>query len=105
MKPDPSQARVRELFDYDPYPSHMIKPLIRLKNVGNVKKGTRVGTFDISDMIYYVRVDRKRMSLHRLVWIWHNGPIPCNMDIRRVNTSFNTIAGLRMIKSLYDRGV
>lgn len=97
----PTQERVRSLFDYKD------GQLIAKQTHGQRKAGQRVGCLDTSPRKGYFRtsVDYKLHSVHRLIWIYHNGPIPPDKvidHIDRVRTN-NLISNLRMVTPLENR--
>lgn len=86
---DPLQQLIRDTFEY-----HYAGVLTWRKR----KRGTIAGTCDPDG---YVRVRMGRVShpLHRLVWIYHHGPIPHGhvVDHFDGNPKNNTIDNLRAV--------
>jgi hypothetical protein len=92
-KKDPTAARVREIFDYDPISGELIwKVATSSKNpVGSIA-GTIAGTG-----YRLVTVDSARFLAHRIVWLWNYGVMPPG-DIDHINRdkSDNRIENLRI---------
>jgi hypothetical protein len=91
----PTQQRLKEAFDYqDGY-------LIAKRSHGIRKAGQRVGTLDNGPRkgYYFTSVDGETYAVHRLVWVWHHGPIPPELvidHIDRIRTN-NRIENLRLV--------
>jgi len=83
--------RVHELFKY----SH--GEFIRIKTIGHVKKGITAGSLS-SDGYKYIGIDNKGYSVHRLVWLYHNGYMP-EFQIDHINRdrADNRIENLREV--------
>ena len=90
MKTELTQARVKELFSYDPE----IGKLIYKNSVGNhVKKDSIAGSLCPNGYIY-VGINRKRYKHHRLVFLYHKGylpPIVDHIDGDRVNDKIENL--------------
>jgi len=88
----PSQARLRELFDYDP------EGFLVWKSRG--KDGDRAGVYrldgDSLNYIYRINIKDREYEGGRLVWIWHRGDIPEGMNVHRRDWS-----GTCRIENLY----
>jgi hypothetical protein len=84
-----TQERVRELFDYSD------GNLIRRKSVqSRSMAGTVAGC--LSDRgRYIVSVDYRRYKLHRVIWLWHFGQLPEEIDHIDGNPSNNRIENMR----------
>jgi hypothetical protein len=92
-----SQERLHELFEYRE--DNISRPLVWKIRVSNrVKIGNVAGSFRKSDGYYRVKIDRQDYQLHRLVWIYHNGNIPDEMQVDHIdrNPSNNLIGNLRL---------
>ena len=83
-----TQARVRELFDYRADGS-----LLRKTSTGGQLAGSVVG----SKSGYYLitMVDRKFYKVHRIIFLWHHGWLPPEIDHIDLDKSNNRIANLR----------
>lgn len=86
----PTQARLRELFDYDS--GELYNKIARWRS----QKGKRVGGTHCTGI--HLSVDGVRCYAHQLIWIWHNGAIPARMCIYRINLNVfdNRIENLRL---------
>ena len=51
----------------------------------NKVKGKRAGGYSGKSGYRYVHTDEGRMTEHRAIWIYHNGPIPEGMEIDHIN--------------------
>ena len=87
-----TQARVRELFDYDPSRG----TLTRLSARGNRAAGSSAGTPNWSGHLY-VEIDRRTYAVHRVVWLYLYGAWPSS-QIDHINgkRDDNCIANLRL---------
>lgn len=88
---DPSQDRLREVFDYTP--DDPMYPLVRkMRGGGRPRSGTPTHKYII------VSVDKQNHTMHRLVWIFHNGAIPEDYEIdhRDRNGKNNAIGNLKL---------
>lgn len=90
----PTQARLRELFDYrDGVLYHKV-------NRGKGRRGAPAGCISCGNGYtrLYSSVKGRHHPVHRLVWVWHYGNIPANMDINHINgdRTDNRIANLRL---------
>ena len=86
---DLSQQQITETFEY-----HFAGVLTWKKR----KRGTIAGTCD-PDGYVRVRVGQKSHALHRLIWIYHHGPIPHGHVVDHIDgdPKNNTIANLRAV--------
>ncbi len=75
----PSQAKVRDLFNYnsDGY-------LVWRAHRGRVAAGERAGT-PLTTGYMQVRIDGSFYRANRLVWIWHYGDIPDGLVVDHIN--------------------
>lgn len=86
---DLTQQYVKSLFDYtDGF-------LIRKTNVANTKAGDVVGSKVAKDGYSRVCVNYKDYLTHRLIFLWHHGFIPKNIDHINLDRSDNRIENLR----------
>lgn len=85
MKQYPSQARLRELFDYDPEGFLVWKERNDVPNAVNTRFSGEIAGYRGIGAVEYengfkkyaeIRVNNKLYRQHELVWIWHKGKIP-----------------------------
>ena len=80
MKQYPSQARLRELFDYDPDGFLVWRNRIGIRECSNSRfVGKRAGSFGVSSGLKsfnQIRIDGTLYKASELIWIYHNGEIP-----------------------------
>lgn len=87
-----TQAKVKELFDYDPETGDLIWQC----NIGTHKTAGNVAGFLRKNGYKEISVNRKRYNAHRLVWLWHYGVFPANgLDHINGDKSDNCIENLR----------
>jgi hypothetical protein len=74
------QDLLKELYDYqDGF-------LINRFNINpRAMKGEKAGCLIKTTGYTGIRINSKRYSAHRLIWIWHNGDIPKRMEIDHIN--------------------
>ena len=95
----PSQAYLKELFDYDPNTGHLIYKKAR----AGISVGARAGSID-SWGHRQVKIDGKIYQAHRIIWLWWYGDLPiCQIDhINRIKDD-NSIYNLRLaLRNDYD---
>lgn len=86
-----TQARVRELLDYDPATG----VFRRKTTAGGVRKGEIVGSRDTCGYLL-IRVDGERHKAHRLAFLWMLGAFPQQfVDHKNMRRDDNTWANLR----------
>lgn len=83
-----TQARLKELFDYDPSGA-LVKKARRRGNIVGVAAGSKSTTY------INVMVDGRRYLLHRLVFLFHNGHTPQQVDHVNGDPNDNRIENLR----------
>ena len=90
-----SQGEVRRLFDYRE-DGVLIN---RLTRSPRAVKGFVAGGPNKSNGYYRVLINRKTFQLSRLIWIWHYGDIPHQMEIDHIdrNPANNKIENLRPV--------
>lgn len=88
----PSQKELLDLFIY-----HNDGTVTRRRNHYCTKKGALAG-FKNKAGYWYVKVYQKRIALHRVIWIMHNGEIPPGMVVDHINRvrDDNRIENLRI---------
>lgn len=84
-----TQARVRELFDY-----RDDGQLIWKIRSGRAATGHVAGTMDVHGY-KTVRFSGKTYKVHRLVFLWHHGFLPEEVDHVNMNRSDNRVENLR----------
>ena len=88
--PLPSQAELRELFDYDPNGY-----LVWLHDKrGHVKAGDRAGHLS-NEGYWNIKVNQNRFRAHRLIYAWHHGTCPETLDHINRNRADSRIENLR----------
>ena len=93
IKQEPSQPRLLELFDYASGRLFWRKPPHKRSHL---RAGDRAGTTDTSGY-RRIRIKGKLFLEHRLIWIYHNGPIPDGLLIDHIDgdVSNNRIENLQ----------
>ena len=87
-----TQARAKELLDYDPETGN----LIWRWNIGTHKTAGKVAGCLRANGYKEISVNRKRYNAHRIVWLWHYGVFPANgLDHINGDKSDNRIENLR----------
>lgn len=88
-KPVALETRVRALFDY-----HTEGYLIWREPPQGRKLGQRAGCV-LRNQYVQVMVDHRRYLVHRLIWLWHHGVLPRQLDHIDRNRANNRIENLR----------
>ena len=83
-----TQDRVRELFDYQD--GNLVR---RITVQSRSKAGEIAGTISGDRII--ISIDRRRYKLHRIIWFWHHGVFPIEVDHRDGDPMNNRIGNLR----------
>jgi hypothetical protein len=106
MKSRPTQARLKELFDYDPNTGTVTR---KVATTNAVKVGDQLKRKDSNGYIQ-VSVDSRLYTLHRLIWVWVHGKYPDGQidhinrirdDNRLCNLREVTLAQNMLNKSVY----
>ena len=83
------QERARELFDY--VDGHLVRrKSIQSRSMAGTVAG---GKSDLGR--YIVSIDYRRYKVHRVIWLWHYGTLPPEVDHMDGNPSNNKIENLR----------
>lgn len=85
-----TQARVRELFDYRE-DGALIWKIYRSQNA----RAGDVAGYKKSHGYLYISIDDKRFIAHRIVFLWHHGYLPADVDHINGIRSDNRIENLR----------
>jgi hypothetical protein len=90
----PSQRRIKELFTYDDK-GHL---RAKITSSHHRKAGDIVGCLKTNGY-KMAMVDRVNYYIHRLVWVYHNGPIPDGMVVDHINMERkdNRVENLRLV--------
>lgn len=93
IKQEPTQAELRELFDYRG--GQLIR---RIATSSRARVGSVAGNAGNDKGYVYVSIRSKLYSVHRLIWIHHNGAIPEGAQIDHANgiRDDNRIDNLRL---------
>ena len=79
FNPLPSQARLRELLDYDPLTGGLVR-------IANSRRSDLVGKPAGSNRLYSrVSVDQKFYAAHRLIWMWMTGDDPGELEVDHID--------------------
>ncbi len=101
----PSQSRLREMFDYvDGQLIWRERPLSDFKtlnacSVWNSRQiGKVAGSFTKSNRYWQVQIDDRKYRVHRLIFAWHHGTCPAEMQIDHIdgNKENNRVENLRL---------
>ena len=85
----PSQAELRELFDYDP------EGFLCWKQArGNKAKGSKAGYLNHHGYLV-IKLAKRGFQAHRLIYCWHRGVYPDEVDHINRDRSDNRIENLR----------
>ncbi len=96
----PTQARLKELFDYDGETGELIW---RVKPSRRIPAGTIAGGYDGYGYIK-ITVDGRCYFAHLLVWVWCKGVSPqSTVDHRDTNKSNNRIDNLREVTTAQNQ--
>ncbi len=94
-----TQERVRELFDYDSETGD----LIRRVKVANQPAGSVAGSVNAKGHLN-IQVDGKLYAAHRLVFLYHHGWLPQEIDHENRVKTDNRIGNLRPATSSQNKG-
>ena len=84
LKPYPSQEQLQALFDYDR--AGLLLWKVRKGKVG--KPGKVAGSVNV-DGYRRIQFDGNRYMAHRLIWIWHHGPVEDALCVDHINGERN----------------
>lgn len=73
----PPQALLREMFDYDPRTGIVTR---RITVSHNARRGDIVGSQKNTGHLA-VKVNKRKLYLHRLIWVWMRGDIPDDREV------------------------
>jgi hypothetical protein len=90
----PTQELLRKLYFYDPVQG----ALVHQSTHGRAIAGVSIGRGFNPKGYVICRVQHKHLKMHRVVWIYHNGAIPPEMQIDHINRvrTDNRIENLRL---------
>ena len=88
-----TQEKVKELFDYHPDGYLVWKE----DQLANKVAGTAAGTSQIHQKHRYLKIgiDKRVYMTHRLIFLWHHGWLPQEVDHKDTNRMNNKITNLR----------
>jgi hypothetical protein len=91
-----NQARLKELYNYQPNGS--LTFAVRSSN--RVRVGDTVGALSHKGYLH-TTIDGQKQYLHRMVWVWHNGPIPEGLQVDHINgvKGDNRIENLQLLNN------
>lgn len=87
-----TQERIKELFDYRDDGNLVRKVTVQSRSMAGQVAGGVTGEGRV-----LVSVDYRRYKAHRLVWLWHHGTMPPEIDHIDGNPSNNRIENLRAV--------
>jgi hypothetical protein len=92
-----AQEYLKEIVEYREGYFIRKRKTARKQRIGEILCQERVGAF-----YHRMCVDSIRYYTHRLIWIWHNGAIPVNMEVDHINCDGqdNRIENLRLCSRL-----
>lgn len=95
-----TQARLKELFDYDPNTGSLVWKTARQ----GIKVGEVAGSINKVSGYRAIMVDGRAHRAHRLVWLWHHGKFP-DHEIDHVDRDKqnNRIENLRDVSSMLNK--
>ena len=77
--PLPSQARLKELLDYDPLTGGLVWRVRRYRS--KIQKGEPAGCWSTRDKYLKIRIDGKLFLAHRLIWKWQTNEDPSTKEV------------------------
>jgi hypothetical protein len=87
----PTQQELKEIFDYDPE-GFLVW---RKPKPGKAKPGQRAGSRANKDWYASISLNRVTWAAHRLIFIWHHGFLPPEVDHINRDKADNRIENLR----------
>lgn len=94
-----TQERVKELFDYDEVTGDLIRRIAK----ANQPKGTIAGSVNSKGHVN-VAVDGRMWTAHQIVFVWHHGWLPPEIDHENRVKTDNRIGNLRPASSTQNKG-
>jgi hypothetical protein len=98
---DLTQARLKELLEYDPdtgvFRWRTSRPHSR------IKAGDVAGRLDKTDGYVRIGIDKTRYRAHRLAWLYVYGTLPPLLDYKDLNWENNRISNLRVATRAQDQ--
>jgi len=90
---DLAKDLLRELFDYQD------GQLFWKESRGRIKDGDVAGCLDKANGYMRITINKKSYSVHRVIWIYHNGSIDDSLCIDHINRARNdnNIENLRLV--------
>jgi len=87
----PSQARLRELFDYDDKEGHLVWRFNPAKSAQwNSKFANKVaGCFYVTDSLilkFTININKTNYSGAKILWVYHFGNVPDGKEVSRIDT-------------------
>ena len=102
ITPLPSQARLKELLDYDPLTGGLVwrNPPANLKRM----KGKSAGTFN-TEGYRKICIGGRPYKAHRIIWLWQTGvdPLDQQVDHKDQDKANNAWSNLRLATSRQNR--
>lgn len=93
------QSRVRYLFDYDERSGQLVRRISKANQVA----GSVVGSVNARGHLN-VSVDGAMWSVHQVVFVWHHGWLPVEIDHENRIKTDNRIENLRPATSTQNKG-
>jgi hypothetical protein len=91
-----TQAKVRELFDYDPFTGILRNKITRNARAMTGKEAGSINHYGYRE----TRIDSKLYRVHRVIWLWAFGKFPDKVDHIEGNRTDNRLHMLRDASAL-----